>query len=167
MSKNSNRKSREGNEGFAPATRVQAKGVPKRPRGRAFPKGHTIGIATRFIPGVSGNPTGRPQGAAEISKALRTQLASDLKIPARTYAEKVARKWLEESLRGNIAAIVSLSNRVEGTPVSSVYLDGSGDNFATYIAMHVGQRGEDGEIVHPEGWQPPLELTSGEESEQQ
>ena len=111
MAKNSKGGEHDARRALAPATRVKAKGVPKRPRGRAFPKGHTIGIATRFVPGVSGNPTGRLQGAAEISKALRAQLASDQRmLAARTYAEKGrCKKWLEESLHGNIAAIVSLS----------------------------------------------------------
>src|SRR5271156_1540345 len=96
---------------LTPDTRVSIVRIKKRPRGKSFQPGNGFGSEHRFKKGMpSANPSGRPL-CKEISVALRDRLASDRPIPAKTYAEKVAKKWLDESLDGNIAAIVSMSNR--------------------------------------------------------
>jgi uncharacterized protein DUF5681 len=120
---------------LAPVPSVKIK---KRPRGKSFQPGHGYGSAHRFKPGQSGNPQGRP-ACKEISKALREILASDHRLPAKTGAEKVARKWFEQGLLGNVAALVSLADRVEGRPNISISHDGSGDNL-TLILTAMNER---------------------------
>jgi hypothetical protein len=99
-------------EELAPVPRVKVK---KKPRGRSFEPGNGFGSATRYKKGESGNPSGRP-ACKEISKALRERLESDKPLPARTYAEKLAKEWVEQGLGGNVSAIVSAADRVEGRP---------------------------------------------------
>jgi Family of unknown function (DUF5681) len=114
-------------------------------------------IATRFQPGESGNPKGRssePQKAAHLlSKALCERLPQvgtkrSLKTRGRTYTQQIADVWIEQSLNGNIAAILSLSNRVEGTPPATLTVDRETDNLALILA-HMDERRE--EIGAPEG----------------
>ena len=115
---------------FTPVPRAKIK---KKPRGRPFPKKHRIGEATRFKPGQSGNPDGRPH-STEISKALRARL-TDKAIGdkfGRTYAEALADAWISEGLGGNVAALASLADRVEGRPMISVGA-GTPDSFVSYI----------------------------------
>jgi hypothetical protein len=118
------------NRTLAPVPSVKIK---KRPRGKPFEKGHGFGAEHRFKPGQSGNPEGRPK-CKEISKALRELLASERRLPAKTGAEKIARKWFEQGLLGNVAALVSLADRCEGRPNISISSDGTGDNLPLLIA---------------------------------
>lgn len=143
---------------LAPVEGVTVVIKPKcKPRGKPFPKNHKYGIATRFQPGESGNPKGRnseQQKAAHLlSKALCERLPQvgtkhSLKTRGRTYTQQIADVWIEKSLEGDIAAIVSLSNRVEGTPPASLTLDKEGDNLSVLVAM-MNETSED--LGPPEG----------------
>jgi hypothetical protein len=114
-------------------------------------------FATRFQPGESGNPKGRSSEAQKaahlLSKALCERLPQvgtkrSLKTRGRTYTQQIADVWIEQSLNGNIAAILSLSNRVEGTPPATLTVDRETDNLALILA-HRDERRE--EIGAPEG----------------
>jgi hypothetical protein len=146
-------------EALAPAPRVKIK---MKPRGRSFERGNGFGSATRYKPGQSGNPDGRPQ-CKEISKALRERLESDKPIPARTYAERLAKEWVEQGLGGNVSAIVSLADRTEGRPAVCVSLnEGPGPievliaSMEKYHAEHYGP---------PEGHIAP-QLDDGEDDDE-
>jgi hypothetical protein len=120
---------RESKQRLAPVTSVIQVRVKQRPRGRSFEKGNGFGSEYRFVKGQpSANPSGRPL-CKEITKALVERLASATPLPAKTGAEKIAKKWFEQSMDGNVAAIVSLANRVEGCPATSVAVNGAGDNL--------------------------------------
>jgi hypothetical protein len=94
--------------------------IKKRPRGKPFPKGHSIGAEFRWKKGdPSPNPSGRP-ACKEISKALREILASEKLFQPRTGAERLAIKWFLQSLGGNITALISLADRVEGKAATSI-----------------------------------------------
>jgi hypothetical protein len=77
--------------------------------------GIAIGEATRFKPGESGNPGGRPK-TAPLSQACRELLGQS--IPGdpgqRTYAEAIAQTLVEKALKGDIRAAQELGDRVEG-----------------------------------------------------
>ncbi len=110
--------------------RIKVKG---KPRGKPFPKKHNIGAATRYKPGQSGNPSGKPAHSS-ISKALRARLAE----PAlgdklgRTIATLIADSWIAEAVRGNVPALASLADRTEGRPLISAP-PGAPSNFLDYI----------------------------------
>jgi hypothetical protein len=136
-----------------------------KPRGKAFSKNNKHGLATRFQPGESGNPKGRSseqQKAAHLlSKALIERLPQigtkrSLKTRGRTYTQQIADVWIEQSLSGNIPAIISLSNRVEGCPASTVTVDKDGDNL-TLILAHLDERSE--VLGQPDGMVPRSKIT--------
>jgi hypothetical protein len=144
-------------EELAPVPRVKVK---KKPRGRSFEKGNGFGSATRYKPGQSGNLLGRP-ACKEISKALRERLESDTPLPARTYAEKLAKEWIEQGLAGNVGAIVSAADRVEGRPGVSVTLGEVGPIDMLIASMESYHREHHGV---PEGHVPLQELPDAEET---
>jgi hypothetical protein len=135
---------------LAPVTSAVIVRIKKKPRGKPFQPGHGHGAATRFKPGQSGNPSGRPL-CKEITKALNERMAATKSLPAKTGAEKIAKVWDELARDGNIAAIVSLSNRVEGMPATSVRIDKEGDNLNVLIAMMNEKREK---LGAPEGFSP-------------
>jgi hypothetical protein len=116
-------------ENLAPVPRAKIK---KKPRGRPFQKKHRIGEATRFKPGQSGNPDGRPH-SKEISKALRARLTDKVVGDkyGRTYAEALSDAWISLGLSGNVAALASLSDRAEGKP--GIMGPGTPNAFVAYI----------------------------------
>ena len=135
-------------EKAAPADGVITIKPKGKPRGKAFTKNNEQGIATRFRPGVSGNPKGRSseeqKAAAFLSKALMERLPqiatkAGLHKVGRTFTQKVADVWIEQALDGNIAAIVAMANRIEGCPATSVAVSGQEDNLAVLI-QHDGRR---------------------------
>ena len=79
------------------------------------------GEATRFKPGQSGNPNGRPK-LAPLSHACRELLAA--LIPddpqGRTYAEAIAQTLATRALKGDIRAAQEMADRAEGKPRQSI-----------------------------------------------
>jgi hypothetical protein len=142
---------------LAPVPRVKIK---KRPRGKPFEKGNGFGSATRYKKGESGNPDGRP-ACKEISKALRVRLESDKALPARTYAEKLAKEWVEQGLGGNVSAIVSVADRVEGRPAVSVSVEQTGPIDLLLLEM----RKESKRRGKPEGYVEPQDAEEIENAE--
>jgi hypothetical protein len=85
--------------------------------------GKTIqgGEATRFKPGQSGNPGGRPK-TAPLSQACRELLARPVPddVKGRTYAEAIAESLAEKALEGDIRAAQELGDRAEGRARQSI-----------------------------------------------
>jgi hypothetical protein len=77
--------------------------------------------ATRFPPGRSGNPGGRPK-TAPLSQACRELLAASVpRDPMRrTYAEAIAQTLAEKALAGDIRAAAELADRAEGRARQSI-----------------------------------------------
>src|SRR5258707_5417922 len=73
------------------------------------------GVETRFKPGQSGNPNGRPKGSRNLISDIRAQLAelvpagpgSTLKI---TRQRKIANALVESAESGDLRAIIALLN---------------------------------------------------------
>jgi hypothetical protein len=150
------------NHGLAPDLRGKFPRFKKRPRGKSFLPGNTVGISTRFKEGNRANPGGRPK-LKIISDACRAVVSSDVteKMQPQTRAEKVASKLFGLAEKGNISAIRELADRCEGRPAITVTSDGGQDKVMLLI-QSMTERSR--EIGHPEGWQPPL-LESGDEQE--
>jgi hypothetical protein len=109
--------------------------LKKRPRGKSFERGNSFGAATRWKAGQSGNPNGRTSAEqkadAEISKALLTRLpeVDPRDRHGRTYTQKLADVWIELGLEGNVSALVSLAERIEGKPPVAMNISGGMDNL--------------------------------------
>jgi hypothetical protein len=133
----------------------------KKPRGKPFPKGHTIGAATRFVPGICPNPGGRPK-SREFNKAAREALASDIghAPKVQTYAEAGVAKQLRKMMKGDLAATTFLVERAEGRAAVSMTVDGGADKI-TIIDAGFDKVAE--KWGRPEGWRAPLELPDGED----
>jgi len=73
------------------------------------------GFAHRWRPGQSGNPGGRPRTGA-LAKACRDLM--EQKVPGdpegRTYAQAIAERLADLSLKGHLSAIRELGDRAEG-----------------------------------------------------
>ena len=72
-------------------------------------------LATRFKPGQSGNPGGRPK-SAHLSHACRELLAATVPNDpqGRTYAEAVAQALAQKAIAGDIRAAQEIADRAEG-----------------------------------------------------
>jgi Family of unknown function (DUF5681) len=80
--------------------------------------------ATRFKPGQSGNPGGRPKMAA-LSRACRELLAVPLPDDpqGRTYAEAIAEALARKALAGDIRAAQELGDRAEGRARQAIEIE--------------------------------------------
>jgi hypothetical protein len=137
---------------LTPDTRVSKVSIvriKKRPRGKSFEPGNGFGSEHRFKKGMpSANPSGRPL-CKEISKALNERLAATKPILAKTGAEKIAKVWEQQARDGNIAAIVSLANRVEGCPATSVTVNEETNKLLDLAYVRWDERSD--QIGPPEG----------------
>ena len=68
----------------------------------AFEQGNEIGVATRFKPGQSGHPGGRPKGLSTIAHKVMTEAVAAGDV---TKAETVVRKLFDLAMEGNVQAI--------------------------------------------------------------
>jgi hypothetical protein len=70
---------------------------------------------TRFRPGQSGNPGGRPK-IKTLSQAYRSQLeqVNPADPAGRTFAECIAENLVKLAAKGNVQACIELADRVEG-----------------------------------------------------
>jgi hypothetical protein len=89
------------------------------------------GEATRWKPGQSGNPGGRPK-TAPLSQACREVLA--LLVPGdaegRTYAQKIAAALAEKAADGDIRAAQELGDRAEGRARQSIEIENTAQRDA-------------------------------------
>jgi hypothetical protein len=103
------------------------KEIPKRPPANRRKSGRPNPVPnserTRWKPGQSGNPSGRPRTAL-LSQAVREKLG-DL-VPddpqGRTFAQKIADSLIERAARGDPESFRALGDRAEGKPSQSVAL---------------------------------------------
>ena len=68
----------------------------------AFQPGNTHGVTTRFQPGQSGNPDGRPRGFAAIARKQLEEAAAE---GDQTRGEQLVRKLIDLAVGGNVQAI--------------------------------------------------------------
>ncbi len=87
----------------------------------------------RFKPGQSGNPGGRPKTKL-LTQAYRELLEQVDPKERKTLAQKLARKAVQQALKGNLAALKEITDRTEGKSVQPLSHSGLGSEP---IAFHV------------------------------
>jgi hypothetical protein len=86
-----------------------------------------VGSKTRFKPGTSPNPGGRPKKTpyTDACRQVAEMCVKDLKVNARDPVPlAIAKMVAREALKGKVAAAAELANRVEGTPTQRHELGG-------------------------------------------
>jgi len=98
-----------------------------------------IGLAFRFKPGQSGNPSGKPRDV--VACVMRGMLpdpcpyGKDNKAAERSWAEAIALAIFRKALRGDVSAFVAIADRTEGKPRQAIELSGSVDT--AYAGMTI------------------------------
>jgi len=90
------------------------------------PKILEIGTATRFTPGRSGNPGGRPRNKPYTDAYLKVadlSVAELQSLPDDSVAVGIAKAMARAALEGKISAAVECANRAEGTPRQTVGIE--------------------------------------------
>jgi hypothetical protein len=97
----------------------------------------TNGNPTRFQPGISGNPAGRP-ASANLSDAYRRQLKRTIGRGAksRSYADEIARQMVAAAVGGDVAAAREIADRTEGRPRQSVEFTERATDLAAHLRIH-------------------------------
>lgn len=76
---------------------------------------------SRFKPGQSGNPKGKPKGTISLLSILKKELQKKPKNEQKTYAEKIIEILIRKAVEDeDINSIREIFNRMEGMPKSSV-----------------------------------------------
>lgn len=71
----------------------------------------------KFIPGVSGNPNGRPKGSVSVVEALKRKLEEYPEGNTKTYLELLVNRYMKNAIQdGDTQLIRDLINRVDGMP---------------------------------------------------
>jgi len=80
-------------------------------------------VATRFKPGQSGNPKGRPKSIT-LSEAYRRELAKvdPNDSEGRSFAEVLAEQMIVKARGGDVSALRELGDRTEGKARQSISL---------------------------------------------
>jgi len=91
----------------------------KTKKSRGNPHISELGRATRFRPGHSGNPGGRPAHTpfTDAIRDVSQLMVSELQIfPTDSVPIGIAKRLAKDALNGKISAASEVANRVEGLP---------------------------------------------------
>ena len=78
------------------------------------------------MPGVSGNPNGRPKDQFSFMGILRSALAEENKS-GKSVGERIIARYIKLALAGNGQALEALVARIDGKPAQSLTLKGDSD----------------------------------------
>ena len=87
-------------------------------------------VATRFKPGRSGNPNGRPK---KITDALN-------KVVTKKQARAMASAMVKQASDGNVMAFEAIANRIEGKVPQAVTGEDGGPLEIAVIVHNIGSR---------------------------
>ena len=75
-----------------------------------------------FVPGVSGNPNGRPKKANSVSDLLRSK-GDEVQEDGRTKLQAVIETLYERAGEGELKAIDMIFDRLEGKPAQKLEIE--------------------------------------------
>ncbi len=95
-----------------------------------------------FMPGKSGNPSGRPKRKPltdayieQLNQTVPPEIARQLKISeSSTYADVIAMALVREAVKGKVNAAAELADRAEGRVMERVQVNRMGDPLADLLA---------------------------------
>lgn len=98
----------------------------------------------RFVPGVSGNPDGKPKGSLSLVALLKRELEKISEGEKMTYADVFIKKVLKGAIiDGDVQLLKEIFNRVDGMPKQIFGVDG--DDIITKLTIEVVPPKADGE----------------------
>ncbi len=80
----------------------------------------------KFQKGESGNPGGRPK-TKPWTDALREAVNKAVEGEDKTALELIAERVIDEAVKGDMAAVKEIANRLEGRPPASITIKGDPD----------------------------------------
>lgn len=97
--------------------------MTQKKRRHGNPRIKEFGVATRFKPGQSGNPDGRPKSRilAEMLAAIGNEVDPET---LKSYFQIAAERLMSEVFRGNVQAFREFADRVDGRSTQHVELSG-------------------------------------------
>lgn len=83
----------------------------------------------RFLPGVSGNPNGKPKGARHMSTLLEEAIRKVAEDTGTSEDQAIVRALIEKAKAGDIRAITEVWDRLEGKPKQQTDITSGGDKI--------------------------------------
>lgn len=80
----------------------------------------------RFVPGVSGNPAGKPKGIKHMTTILDEAIRKVAEGTGNTYDKEIVKALMEKARTGDTKAIDMIFDRLEGKPKQSMEIEGDG-----------------------------------------
>jgi len=95
-------------------------------------------VSTRFRPGQSGNPSGRPISIINfINRELKKKVKIDGTGETIKKAEAVAKRLVQMAYNGDVTAIKELIDRTEGKAAQRIELDANIQSTETKINIDI------------------------------
>lgn len=84
----------------------------------------------QFVPGVSGNPNGRPKGSYSIVEMIKKKLEELPEGKDKTYGEYFVEQIMKKTvIEGDVTMMRDIINRIDGMPKQSVDVTTDGEKL--------------------------------------
>ena len=83
----------------------------------------------RVLPGCSLNPAGKPRGTLSLISILKRLLQNPIPGSEVSYAEGIVTALLDKSLSGDIKAITTIINYIDGLPKQTFVIEKEEDDY--------------------------------------
>lgn len=77
----------------------------------------------RILPGVSLNPAGKPKGTISLISIAKELLQRPILGDRITYAEGIVKSLLDKALSGDVKAIITIINYIDGLPKQTYVIE--------------------------------------------
>ena len=88
----------------------------------------------QFVPGISGNPKGKPLGAVSIVAKIKEKLKDVPEGQKATYLELLVNRYFKLAIQdGDTTIIKDIINRIDGMPIQSTDITSFGEKLEQLI----------------------------------